>query len=171
MIVKFEFEISKKTFRIASIFIRALVEGTFGTEITSLPSFAVLAANTIGKVFPPFVDSDIFTFAQFTGEDAVFATFQVTVWAVLPVHVTAVLGEVTRNGPAEDVTLRTIESEFTPPPAARLSRAVTRKFIERVVVGSNSPIVDVLFRISDSFGKVRDGLETALNERNSGRVP
>ena len=69
------------------------------------------------------------------------------------------------------MTLRIIASALTPPPAARLSLAVTLKFIARVVIGRVSPIVEVLFRMLDSFGKVLDGLVTAGNERKSGRVP
>jgi hypothetical protein len=41
----------------------------------------------------------------------------------------------------------------------------------RVVVGKVSPIVDVLFRISESFGKVRDGLAAPMNERKRGLLP
>jgi hypothetical protein len=162
---------SKNTFPTASTFTLAVPVEILGTVTGSLPSFAVLSANTIGNVFPPLVDREIFTLAQFTGEDAVFATFQLTVCVVLPVQVTLVFGDVTRKGPAVDVMFRTIASELTPPPAARLSRAVTRKFIARVVAGSISPIVVVLFRRSDNFGNVREGLAVALNERNRGRVP
>jgi len=169
--VKFAFETSKKMLPTPCTLIRADVLATLGTVIVWVPSLDVLAASTIGNVFPPFVDIDIFTFAQLTGPPEVFATFQVTVCCVPPVQVVAPLGDVTTKGPAAEVTLSTIASELTPPPAARLSRAVTRKFIARVVVGSISPIVDVLFRISESFGKVREGLTTEVSERKSGRVP
>src|SRR6188474_2426740 len=36
--------------------------------------------------------------------------------------------------------------------------------------GRISPLVVVLFRMSESFGKVREGLVTGLNERNIGPV-
>ena len=59
-----------------------------GTVITSEPSLAVAAANTVGNVFPPSVDNKIFTVAQFTEPALVPFTFHVTV-AVLPAfHVT-----------------------------------------------------------------------------------
>ena len=58
---------------------RAVVVGVLGTLINSEPSFGVLAAIRIGNVVPPFVESDILTFAQLTGADDVFATVQVTV--------------------------------------------------------------------------------------------
>jgi len=150
---------------------RAVVLATFGTVIVWLPSFGVLADRMMGNVLPPFVDSDILTFAHETGAEAVFATFHVTVCDVPPVQVVAEFGDVTEKGPAADVTLRSMSSEFTPPPAARLSRAVTLNFIVRVVVGSDSPIVEVLLRISESLGNVRVGLLVAVNERNNGRVP
>ena len=168
---KFEFDTSKKTLPAPSTFTRALVVAMFGTTTLWLPSFGVLAARTVGKVFPPSVESDILTLAQLTGAPAVLATFHVTVCVEPPPQFTAVFGDVTTKGPALDVTASTIASELTPPPAARLSRTVALKFIFRVVVGSASPIVDVLFRMSDSFGNVREGLAAAGNERKTGRAP
>src|ERR1041385_3526905 len=41
----------------------------------------------------------------------------------------------------------------------------------RFVVGSDSPRVEVLFRISESFGNVRAGLTVGLKERKIGRLP
>jgi len=58
---------------------RAVVVDMFGMTTISVPSFGVLAASTVGKVFPPSVESESFTFAQFTGELDVLATFHVTV--------------------------------------------------------------------------------------------
>src|SRR5512132_1323020 len=58
-----------------------------------------------------------------------------------------------------------------PPPLKRLSRPVTRKFIVRVVTGSDSPKVGNPFKISLTRGNVRDGLETAAKDRNIGRLP
>src|SRR5262249_34864804 len=69
------------------------------------------------------------------------------------------------------VTFTCIVAELTPPPPTRLSRAVTWKFILRVVVGSDSPKVEVLFKISWSLGKVRAGLTVGLKERKIGRLP
>ena len=67
MIEKFTSLISKKIFPMASIFILAVVvAGTEGTVMVSVPSFAVLARITVGKVLPPSVDNDILTLAQFT---------------------------------------------------------------------------------------------------------
>ena len=170
-IVKLALDTSKNTFPTDSTLTRPTVVETLGTEIVWLPSFGALVARTIGNVLPPSVERVMLTFAQLTGAVEVPATFHVTVSVVPPVQTSGVFGEVTTNGPAVDVTLRTIASEFTPPPAARLSRAVTLKFIVRVVVGNNSPIAEMLFRISESFGNVREGFVTALNERNNGRVP
>ena len=99
VMVKLVFEISKKILPTASILILAVVVGVLGIVNTSDPSFAVLAANTVGKVWPPSVDNDIFTFAQLTGDAVVFATDQVMVCAELPAHDTAVFGAVTANGP------------------------------------------------------------------------
>ena len=54
------------------------------------------------------------TFAQFTGATLVPATSQVTFCVVLLVHVTAVLGVVTRNGPALPLTCNVMVSWLTP---------------------------------------------------------
>ena len=99
------------------------------------------------------------------------ATSQATVCTSPPVHVTAVFGCVTKNGPASAVTLTVVDARSTPPPPLRLSSAVRRKVIVRVVVGNDSPIVDVLLNKSDSFGNVRDGLVVARKERKMARVP
>src|SRR5258708_127338 len=58
-----------------------------------------------------------------------------------------------------------------PPPPARLSRATTRNSIVRFVVGSISPGVDVLFKMSAHFGNVLDALVVGENERKSGLPP
>ena len=73
----------------------------------ALPLFGTLLASTIGKVLPPSVDSEIFTFAQLIGAMFVFATFHVTVCCVPPANVVAVFGAVITNGPAvlTDVTV------------------------------------------------------------------
>src|SRR4051794_28107410 len=96
VIVKSAFEMSKKTFPIASTLMRACDVGVLGTTTFSEPSFGVLAASTYGYVCPPSSDSEIFTFAVEIGAALVPATFQVTVRvapAVQPVGV-----PVTRNG-------------------------------------------------------------------------
>lgn len=77
--VKLVFEISKKILPTASTFILAVVVGVFGITNASVPSFGVLAANTVGKVCPPSVLKEIFTLAQLTGEAVVLATAQVMV--------------------------------------------------------------------------------------------
>jgi hypothetical protein len=79
VIVKLAFEISKKIFPTASTFILAVVVGVFGMANTSDPSLAVLDVSTVEKVCPPSVDSDIFTFAQLTGERLVLFTLHVMV--------------------------------------------------------------------------------------------
>jgi hypothetical protein len=60
---------------------------------------------------------------------------------------------------------------FTPPPPARLSRAVTRKFIARVVVGITSPMASVLFSKSCSRGNTRAGMLVGFHDRKSGLLP
>ena len=72
-------EMLKKMFPAASTLTRALPLGVPGIVTVSAPSFGVLLARMIGKVFPPSVDRVILTLAQLTGELLVFATFQLTV--------------------------------------------------------------------------------------------
>src|SRR4051812_33989214 len=88
-IVKLVFEISKKIFPTASIFILAVVVGVLGIVTTSVPSLGVLATNVL-NVVPPSVERDIFTLAQLTGDAVVLATFHVMVCDELPGHDTAV---------------------------------------------------------------------------------
>src|SRR6185503_4413403 len=97
--------------------------------------------------------------------------FQVTVCVVPPDQVTAVLGAVTANGPTSLRTDTVVVSVAKPPPFERLSRAVTRNVMVRVVVGSDSPRVLTLFRMSDSFGNVRAGEVVGLKLRKMGRFP
>ena len=101
----------------------------------------------------------------------VLATAHVTVRVSPTVQTSGELGCVTAKGPLLLVTLTCILAEFTAPPPARLSRAVTWKFMVRVVVGSDSPNVDVSFRMSDNLGKVRAGVVVGLKERKIGRLP
>jgi hypothetical protein len=107
VIVKFVLEISKKIFPTASTFIRAVVVGVFGITNASVPSFAVLADNTVGNVCPPSVDKEIFTLAQLTGVAVVLATAQVIVCVEPPTYDTAVLGAVTAKGPDAELTVMT----------------------------------------------------------------
>ena len=102
--MKLVLEISKKIFPTASIFILAVVVGVIGIVTTSVPSFGVLATNVL-NVVPPFVEIDIFTLAQLTGDAVVFATLHVIDCDELPAHDTAVLGAVTAKGPDELVTV------------------------------------------------------------------
>ena len=76
---KFAFDMSKKMLPTASTLMRAVVVVTFAIVTDSVPSFAVLAARTVGNVTPPSVDNEIFTLAALTGAAVVPATFQVTV--------------------------------------------------------------------------------------------
>ena len=96
-----------------------VVVGVSGIVIDSDPSFGVLAASTVGNVRPLSVESEILTFAVFTGAPEVPATFQVTVWVEPPSQLSAVFGCVTTNGPAAVVEVNCMLSEFTPPPFAR----------------------------------------------------
>ena len=75
--------------------------------ISSDPSFAVAAANTVGNVWPPSVDNKIFTEAQFTDPALVPFTLQVTVAVPPALQLIAVFGEVTANGPEVFVTVTT----------------------------------------------------------------
>ena len=84
--VKSALETSKKTLPTASTLTRACVVATFGSVTACEPSFGVLAASTIGYVWPPSVESEIFTFAVLTGGGSVPATFQVTVRVEPAVH-------------------------------------------------------------------------------------
>ena len=124
VIVKFTFEISKKTLPAASTLIRASVVAVPGRVTACEPSFGVPATSTVGNVYPPSVESRMLTFAQLIGVAVVLATFHVTVCCDPPAQLTAVLGEVTRNGPAE-ATVNEIKSFATPTPPVCVSRTVT----------------------------------------------
>ena len=76
-IVKSASDRSKKTLPTASILIRAFCVATSGMLSDSLPSLGVLSDNTCGKVAPPSVDSEIFTFFASTGATSVPATSHV----------------------------------------------------------------------------------------------
>jgi hypothetical protein len=67
--------------------------------ITCDPSLGVSLAN-IAHEFPPSVEIEMSTFAQFIGAAVVPATFHVMVWLVPGVQLTPADGEVTTNGPA-----------------------------------------------------------------------
>ena len=79
VMLKLELEISKKIFPTASTFILAVVEVIAGMVTAADPSLGVLAVNTLGKVCPPSVDSEILTLAQLTGAAVVLFTSQVIV--------------------------------------------------------------------------------------------
>jgi hypothetical protein len=113
--VKFVFETSKKTFATASTFTRAVVVSVLGSVTTSVPSFDVFAASTVGYVCPPSVESEIFTFAVETGGSSVPAVFQVTVCCEPGGYVTAVSGAVTRNGPAVGASVSVTSPMALPP--------------------------------------------------------
>ena len=124
VIVKFTFEMSKKMLPTDSTLIRASVVAVPGRVTDCEPSFGVPATSTVGNVYPPSVESRMLTFAQLIGVAVVLATFHVTVCCDPPAQLTAVLGEVTRNGPAE-ATVNEIKSFATPTPPACVSRTVT----------------------------------------------
>src|SRR6476469_11139704 len=69
--------ISKKILPTASTLIRACVVVVAGTVKLNDPLFGALAAITVGNVWPPSVESEIFTFATFTGLAFVLFTAQV----------------------------------------------------------------------------------------------
>ena len=123
-IVKFAFETSKKTFPTASTFTRAVAVSVFGRVTTSDSSFGVVAASTVGYVWPPSVESEISTSAVETGGTSVLALFHVTVCCEPGGYVTPVSGEVTRNGPAVAASVTVMSPKLLPPPR---SRAVRRK--------------------------------------------
>src|SRR5262245_2835135 len=129
LMLKFAFETSKNTLFTASTLMRA--EALFrpaGTLMAWLPSLPVIANRTIGNVMPTSRDRAIFTLLQFTGATLVLLTLHVTVWVVPTGHVSPPLGAVTWNGPAPPATVSATWSSRVPPPPARLSRTVTRKF-------------------------------------------
>jgi hypothetical protein len=118
VIVKLTSEISKKILPTASILIRPVVVGVLGIVKLSVPSFGVLAERTVGKVFPPSVESEIFTFAALTGAASVPLTFHVMTDGAPPTRDTAVFGAVTWNGPAAAETTRLDDAVLIPPVAA-----------------------------------------------------
>ncbi len=64
--------------------IRAVVVAELGRVTACEPSLAVPDTSVVGNVTPPSVESRMSTVEALIGADAVFATFQVTVWLVLP---------------------------------------------------------------------------------------
>src|SRR5688572_21284202 len=113
------------------------------------------------------------TFAVLIGAMLVLPTFQVTVCAEPAAQVTAVFGAVTANGTPALLTVIAVNASFVPPPPARLSRTVTRKFSVRFAFGSTSPVMKdgvvvpgsgavaggafALFRMKRQLGNVRVG--------------
>jgi hypothetical protein len=108
VMVKLVLEISKKMLLAQATLMRAVLVGVFGTVMEDEPLFGALAANTVGKVLPPSVDSEIATLGQLTGAKLVLATFHATVWLLPPCQLTDVSGALTKNGPAAFVTLKLI---------------------------------------------------------------
>jgi len=134
-------EIAKKMFPTQAIFTRAVAPTVCvsGRVTACEPSFGVEARSVVWKEAPLSVEREIATLAQEIGVRFVFATFQVTVCVELAGQVTADAGAVIAKGPAVETEATVVVSEFTPPPPLRLSRAVRRKFIVRLVVGIVSP--------------------------------
>jgi hypothetical protein len=162
---------SKNIFPTDSTFILAVLVDTIGRLTVSLPSFGVFAINVVGNVFPPSVESLMLTFAQLTGAAFVFATSHVIVCGMFAFKVTAVLGDVTRNGPADAETLYEIYSNPTPPPETLLSLAIKQKDKFLVYVGNISPITCELLSKLESFGNVLVGDVTGVNDLNIGALP
>jgi hypothetical protein len=129
VIVKSAFERSKKTLLTASTLMRAWVVSTSGSVTVAEPLFGTWSASTSGYVWPPSSERLILTSEVLTGGRSVFALSQVTVCCEPPSQVTAVFGEVTRNGPALVASVSVVPGAllFTPP---RPSRTVTRKWSE-----------------------------------------
>ena len=143
VIAKSASDTSKKMLPTAATRTRACVVAMPAGSVTcSLPSFGVLLASSIGHVAPPSIDSVMRTFAVDTGASALEATFHATVATLPAANVAAVFGAVTANGPAAFATVTTVLASFVPPPPARLSRTVTRKFSVRLTFGSTSPVMN-----------------------------
>src|SRR5262249_54265388 len=123
----------------------------------------------IGNDRPLLVESRMLTVAALIGALALPPGFHVIVcW---PAQTTKLLGEVTTSGPPLVTTVTIMSALFTPPPPARLSRAVTRNCIVRLVDGSSSPAVIVLLSTSESWGNIREELKVGPKERKSGLLP
>jgi len=110
------------------------------------------------------------------------------VWLSPSAQLTAVLGAVTIKGPAAVAVVTATDASFVPPPPARLSRAVTRKFMVRAVLGSTSAVSQVvgavvlgsaavagatfaLLRIKRRLGNKRVGEGVGAKLRKIGRAP
>ena len=119
-----------------------VVPGVFGIVTACVPSFGV-AATKVDHVVPASVDKRISTFAQFTPFAVVPATAQVIVCELPPTKETAVLGELTVNGPAVALTVTIISSELLADPPALLSRTVNLKFIVLATEGKASTVISV----------------------------
>src|SRR5262245_3717980 len=89
--------ISKKMLPTASILMRTLLALMLGTVTSSDPSFAVLAASTVGNVFPLSVESEIFTFVTLMPLPVVPATFHATLSVESPSRLAAEFELVMRN--------------------------------------------------------------------------
>ena len=139
----------------------------FGIVTLWLPSLGV-EADKVVKVTPPSVVSKISTFAQLTGAAVVPATFQVMVCIPIPKKVTAVLGDVTKNGPAAATVVTVFETSPVQPAVATLSLTVTLKFIALPIEGNTSHVGVILFNTSVRFGKYLVGDDTGFNDLNTG---
>src|SRR4051812_202544 len=98
-------ETSKKMLLLHFTLARAEGATRLGMVRLCVPSLGVAARSVSGNVRPPLVESMMSTLGQFTGGEAVFATFHVTVCNEPPGHVPAAFGAVTWNGPAAVLTL------------------------------------------------------------------
>ena len=186
--VKLAFPMSKKILPTAATRMRACVVAGVpaGMVKVSVPSFSVLAVKIVGNVKPPSRDRAISMFAVLTPLAVVPATFQVMLWLEPAAQLTAVSGAVTIKGPANVVLVTATDASLVPPPPARLSRAVTRKFIVRPVVGNTSAVSQLgvavpgsgavagatfaLLRMKRRLGKMRVGEGVGSKLRKMGRL-
>jgi len=188
VIVKLALEISKKILPTASTLILAVVVGVFGITSASVPSLGVLAANTVGNVWPPSVLNEIFTLAQLTGDAVVLATAHVIVCVELPAYDTAVLGTLTANGPEAALTVTTISVNWVWPTLygdvelyGALSLTVSLKFnvlateLNASVLALASPpvkgpLINAPANMVDNLGKYLVGEVVGANEIQLGPV-
>ena len=154
-------DIAKKHWVVGRSSTRPVLVSTFGTVTGSEPSFAV-PATKVEKLVPPLVDIWISTF----GATDPPPTLQVMVVWSPHSNCAPCAGETISNG--APLTVTCIASQSTPPPPARLSRAVTLKCKVRLTAGKTSNGGVAPKSMSWNRGKVREGLIVGGKERKSG---
>src|SRR5688572_3663445 len=111
------------------------------------------------------------TWLQEIGAAVVPATSQVTVCALLPAQLTAVLGVLTLNGPEVTTDCTVMSALFVLPKPGTLSRTVRRNVIVRFVVGRISPLSVVPATRFDRRGITRTPVAVGFSERMIGPLP